>query len=152
MDVNSRAASGKLRWFCWISRVLLVAAGLIPLVDYFRFYVFVVPNILPKGTAIPWGSYTIIFLGLLLANSFVAWKAPIFCGILAGVAIVSWLFWEWWYILTASPAKWDWYYYFRNFLLLEWFLLFFGGILSIVWGIMKRKHIRTQSNPSLPLL
>jgi len=141
---NKTVASVKSKWVCWVSRTLLLAAGLIPLVDYFRFYLVDVPNILPKGTTIPWGSYTLIFLGLLLANSLVTWRLPIVGGILAGVAVLLWVVWEWAYYLMASPAKWDWYYYFQNFLLLEWSLLFVGGVLSIIWGIFKRKRARQK--------
>ena len=123
----------KMNWLRWISRVSLLAAGLLPIIYYVYFFMFDLQWELKDWD---WSIAFLIFFCLLLAIPIFTWKYPVAGGVISLFAVFVWLILEYAYMLfKESPTWFDYYYHFHRTLILEeWSLLLIGGILSIIWG------------------
>jgi hypothetical protein len=122
-------------WFRWLPRFLLIVVAIVP-VCYYDFYQYMIVEKLEFKYYPP---DEIILSSLLLVIAIIAWFLPIIGGLLAVIAAPIELLWA--ALLVSAMGTSD---GFPSPILIECVLLFLGGILSIIWGAMKRKRSKRE--------
>jgi len=126
-DNQLDTSSDIYKWFRWVPRGFLIMASIVPLLFILWSY---------RQNQLFWVS--IIFYLPILAIVITAWVMPMTGGIITIVIGSLVLFWL---RLIGSPAVFN-----QLFFTIEFVLIVTGGILSIIWGHLKRKE---QTTPDL---
>jgi hypothetical protein len=139
MANKSDKRSVRHSWFRWLPRILFIIVALMPFI-YEIIHHIVLPGYLF------WNWVGEIFYSIpFIIVAIVAWVAPIIAGVLALIAVPLGFF----YIVFMSAwmhqsPNWV----FQLFFLFACLFLVTGGILSIIWGVQRRRwrHSQVQMN------
>jgi hypothetical protein len=126
----STTGSYRHSWFRWLPRGFLLIVAFMPLLVEGAWWY--------PGSKILWVVGDIYDISSLLMIAVIAWVAPIVGGIIAIGTVATMIFS---YLMDFIPPSQFW-------ASIEWLLLVIGGILSIIWGVMRWrwKHKQVQVN------
>jgi hypothetical protein len=128
-DQELASTLNKYKWLKWTNRIFLILATIMPAV-YTWFYFLYLRNAYSNS----WGDWEILQWIIFIAPFVLfTWCMPILGGILILVGTHLGLFY---YIFDGFFGGGMWGY----FLFPQYFILIIAGILSIAWGIVRRRE------------